>query len=215
MSIVDINLTNYLNNLYLPLEGKLGEIQKAAYKNNLPIIPNDVVKFLEFLLFVKKPKNVLEIGMAVGFSASFISNCLDKDAKITTIERYPLMVEKAKKNIKKLGLENRINIIEGDANDILKTLNQKFDFIFMDAAKGQYINILPDVLRLLDVGGIIFADDVLQNGTIAKDKKDIVKRQRTIHTRLNDFLYEITHNSSLKTSILTIGDGVAVCFKTS
>ena len=122
MSIVDINLTNYLNNLYLPLEGELGEIQKAAYKNNLPIIPNDVVKFLEFLLFVKKPKNVLEIGMAVGFSASFISNCLGKDAKITTIERYPLMVEKAKKNIKKLGLENRINIIEGDANDLTKSL---------------------------------------------------------------------------------------------
>lgn len=217
MSLIEDYLKDYLQNLQPSLQGELALIQQEAIQNNIPIIPNDVVNLLGVLLSIIKPKRILEIGTAVGFSASFMSSYLQEGGKITTIERYLPMIQKAKQNIEKLNLQNVIDILEGDANEILKNLHpkqdEKFDVIFMDAGKGQYINILPDVYRLLKVGGIIITDDVLQDGTVAKDKFEIVKRQRTIHYRLNDFLYEITHNSALKTSILTIGDGVAICHK--
>ncbi len=213
MSLIDENLSIYLNNLMPKVDGKLGELQKKSYEEGIPIIPNDVVRLISVLLSIKKPKKILEIGCAVGFSSSFMSSFLEEGGQVTTIERYPVMIEKAKANIKSLGLENKINLIEGDANEVLKTLNDEYDVIFMDAGKGQYINILPDVYRLLKIGGIIIADDILQNGNVAKQKEEIVKRQRTIHYRLNDFLWEITHNDGLDTSILTIGDGVAICYK--
>lgn len=213
MSLIETKLADYLDNLMPYTDGDIGELQRKSYDEGIPIIPNDVVRFISVLLSVKKPKNILEIGCAVGFSSSFMSGFIQDDGTVTTIERYPIMIEKAKENIKNLGLTHKINLIEGDANEVLKTLNEQYDVIFMDAGKGQYINILKDVYRLLKVGGIIIADDLLQNGDVAKDKSEIVKRQRTIHYRLNDFLYEITHNDGLDTSILTIGDGVAVCYK--
>lgn len=217
MSLIEDYLQQYLQNLQPNLQGELGKIQQEALENNIPIIPNEVVHLLGVLLSIIRPKKILEIGTAVGFSSSFMSRYLQKGGKITTIERYQPMIQKAKENIKKLNLEDTINILEGDANEILKNLNveddEKFDVIFMDAGKGQYINILPDVYRLLKVGGVIIADDILQDGTVAKDKAEIVRRQRTIHYRLNDFLWEITHNPALNTSILTVGDGVAICYK--
>ncbi|WP_317367549.1 O-methyltransferase [uncultured Tyzzerella sp.] len=214
MALIDENLDIYLNNLMPKVDGALGELQQKSYSEGVPIIPNDVVRLISVLLSIKKPKKILEIGCAVGFSSSFMSGFLQEGGKVTTIERYPVMIEKAKANIKALGLEDKINLIEGDANEVLKTLDDEYDVIFMDAGKGQYINILPDVYRLLKIGGIIIADDILQNGDVAKQKEEIVKRQRTIHYRLNDFLWEITHNKGLNTSILTIGDGVAICYKT-
>ncbi len=214
MALIDENLDIYLNNLMPKVDGELGKLQQKSYEEGIPIIPNDVVRLISVLLSIKKPKKILEIGCAVGFSSSFMSSFLQDGGKVTTIERYPLMIEKAKVNIKSLGLEDKIELIEGDANEVLKTLNDEYDVIFMDAGKGQYINILPDVYRLLKIGGIIIADDILQNGDVAKQKEEIVKRQRTIHYRLNDFLWEITHNDGLNTSILTIGDGVAICYKT-
>lgn len=213
MSFINQDLKTYLDNLYDFLDGDLGNLQTNSYAQNLPIIPKDVVNFLQLLFSIRPPKNVLEIGCAVGFSSSFISTLLQQGGHITTIERYPLMIEKATENIKNLGFEDKITILQGDANDILKNLEGSFDLIFMDAGKGQYINILPDVYRLLSVDGILIADDVLQKGTVALDKSFIQKRQRTIHYRLNDFLFEITHNKSLKTSILPIGDGLAICHK--
>lgn len=213
MALIDDYLKKYLENLQPTLSGEIGELQKNSYEQKVPIIPNDVVNLISVLLSIKKPKKILEIGCAVGFSASFMSNFLEDGGKITTIERYPVMIQKAKANIEKLGLLDKITILEGDANEILKELNDEYDVIFMDAGKGQYINILPDVYRLLKIGGIIIADDILQNGDIAKPKEKIEKRQRTIHYRLNDFLWEITHNDSLRTSILTVGDGVAICYK--
>lgn len=213
MPLIENFLQEYLDNLQPMLDGEIGNLQKQAYEEKVPIIPNEVVKFISVLLSIKKPKKILEIGCAVGFSASFMSNFLDEGGHITTIERYPVMIEKAKANIKKLGLSEKITLLEGDANEILKELSDEYDVIFMDAGKGQYINILPDVYRLLKIGGIIITDDILQNGDVAKPKEEIEKRQRTIHYRLNDFLWEITHNDGLRTSILTIGDGVAVCYK--
>ena len=214
MPLIDDNLNAYLNKLMPMVSGEIGKLQQKSYDEGVPIIPNDVVRLISVLLSIKKPKKILEIGCAVVFSSSFTSNCVQEGGYITTIERYPIMIEKAKANIKRLNLEDKINLIEGDANQVLKTLDDEFDVIFMDASKGQYINILPDVYRLLKIGGIIIADDILQNGNVAKTKEEIVKRQRTIHYRLNDFLWEITHNDGLDTSILTIGDGVAICYKT-
>lgn len=214
MALIDENLDNYLKNLMPMVEGDLGHLQQRSYDEGVPIIPNDVVRLISVLLSIKKPKKILEIGCAVGFSSSFMSGFLQDGGTVTTIERYPVMIEKAKKNITNLGLNDKINLIEGDANQVLKQLNEQYDVIFMDAGKGQYINILPDVYRLLKIGGIIIADDILQNGDVCKQKEEIVKRQRTIHYRLNDFLWEITHNKGLDTSILTIGDGVAICYKT-
>lgn len=213
MSLVENYLEDYIENLQTYCPNELGELQKKAYEEGLPIIPKDVVKLLGFVLGIKKPKAILEIGMAVGFSSSYMSQFLPEDGYIKTIDRYPVMIERAKANFKKFNLEDKITVLEGDANDILPTLDEKFDFVFMDAAKGQYITILPEVLRLTKVGGIIMADDILQEGRVAQDYFEIPKRQRTIHKRLNEFLQEITHNEKLRTSILTIGDGVALIEK--
>ena len=211
--LVEKYLEDYVLDMLTFCEGDLGQLQKESYEAGLPIIPKDVVKLLGFVLGLHKPVKILEIGMAVGFSAAFMSTFLPEGGHITTIDRYPLMIEKAKANFKKFGVEDKITILEGDANEVLKTLDESFDFVFMDAAKGQYINILPDVLRLLKVGGVIMADDILQNGRVAMDYYEIPRRQRTIHKRLNDFLYTITHRDDLRTSILTIGDGVALIEK--
>ena len=211
--LVEKYLEDYVLNLLPDCEGELGELQKESYKLGLPIIPKDVVKLLGFVLGLHRPVNILEIGMAVGFSASFMAGFLPEGGHITTIDRYPLMIERAKANFKKFGLEDKITILEGDANDILKELKGPYDFIFMDAAKGQYINILPDVLRVLRVGGVIMADDILQDGRVAMGYDEVPKRQRTIHKRLNEFLDTINNSPNLRTSILTIGDGVALIQK--
>lgn len=213
MSLVDNYIAEYIDNIQTDCEGELGELQRWAYEQGLPIIPKEVVKLLGFVLGIKKPKAILEIGMAVGFSASFMSRFLPEDGYIKTIDRYPFMIERAKENFERFNLNDKITILEGDANDILPAMEEKFDFVFMDAAKGQYITILPEVLRLTKVGGVIMADDILQEGRVAQDYFEIPKRQRTIHKRLNEFLQEITHNKKLRTSILTIGDGVALIEK--
>ncbi len=211
--LVEKYLEDYVIGMLTDCDGELGRLQRESYNAGLPIIPKDVVKLLGFILGIYKPVKILEVGMAVGFSAAFMSGYLPENGHITTIDRYPLMIEKAKANFKKLGIEDKITVLEGDANIVLKSLDEKFDFVFMDAAKGQYINILPDVLRLLKVGGVIMADDILQDGRVAQDYFEIPKRQRTIHKRLNEFLNTITHSDNLRTSILTIGDGVALMEK--
>lgn len=213
MSLLEDYLTEYIENIQPKCEGELGELQAEAYEKNVPIIPNDVVKLVSFILDMVRPKRILEIGMAVGFSSSLMSQFLAEGGSIDTIDRFPVMIEQAKINFKKFGLEDKINILEGDAKDILPTLDEKYDIIFMDAAKGQYIQILPEVLRLLPVGGIIIADDVLQEGRVAQKYEEVPRRQRTIHKRMNEFLYEISHNKKLRSSILSIGDGVALIRK--
>lgn len=208
-------LQDYLQELLPLCSGALGEIQKECYKNNAPIIHNDVARLLCFLLSVKRPKKILEIGAAVGFSSALMSGYLPVGGKIITIDRYDIMIEQFMKNLKKLGLEDKIELIKGNACDILPTLSRQFDLIFLDAAKGQYMYMLPHCIRLLETGGILIADDVLQGGKIAKKREEVPRRQRTIHTRMRKFLWEITHNDALETSILTIGDGVALCYKKS
>lgn len=213
MNVTNDNLNNFLRTIQPKYDGVLGEIQQTSYDNEVPIVRFETARLITVLLSMQKPKNILEIGTAVGFSASLMSNYLQDGGKITTIDRYDKMISKAKINIKKMGLEDTITIIEGDANEVLPTLNDKYDVIFMDAGKGQYINFLPHCLRLLDTGGLLMIDDVLQGGTVADPIETIEKRQRTIHNRLNDLLYEITHNDALETSIVPIGDGLALCYK--
>jgi predicted O-methyltransferase YrrM len=213
MSLVNETLEKYINEIQPLCEGEVGELQQAAYDEGLPIIPNDVVRLLGVLLGIIRPKKILEVGMAVGFSSIYMSQFLAEGGSITTIDRYPYMIEHAKENFKKFGKEDTIKMLIGDAVEVVKGLDDEFDVIFLDAAKGQYINILPDLLRLTKKGGLIIADDVLQDGRVAMERLEVPRRQRTMHTRLNEFLTEISNNKQVRSSILTVGDGVALIQK--
>lgn len=207
----DVN--TFLREVQPLCDGLLGDIQKEAMKNNVPIIPPEVVHLLSVILQIKKPVNILEIGTAIAFSSIFMSQYIDPNGSITTIERFDIMKAQAVINIKKVGLEKTINIIDGDAAEILPTLKGPYDVIFLDAAKAQYNIFLPECIRLLPIGGILIADDVLQNGSIAQSRFNVPRRQRTIHKRMRNFLWNISHNQQLQSSIIPIGDGVAICYK--
>lgn len=213
MGIVDKNVVNYINQI-MPLEdGELGDIQRHAKQEKIPVIMPEAARFLNVVLSIIRPEKVLEIGCAIGFSTGIISKYLTENGHITTIDRYDIMIAEAKRNFKKLGIEDKVTLIEGDALSILKTLDDKYDFIFLDAAKGQYINMLPYCLRLLKVGGTLLADDCLQNGDIAKERLSVKRRQRTIHTRMREFLSEISNTRELEVSLIPIGDGMVFAHK--
>ena len=211
--VTDDDMNSFLRTIHPMYDGVLGEIQKEANKANVPIVPLETARLLSVLLSIQKPKHVLEIGTAVGFSAGLMSRYLQPGGTVTTIDRFEVMLKDARPNIQRMGLEDTITILEGDAADILPTLNGPYDVIFLDAAKGQYHSFLPHCLRLMPVGGLLIVDDVLQGGTIAQTRFSVPRRQRTIHKRLRAFLWDITHNDALETSILPVGDGVALCYK--
>ena len=213
MSLIPDYLSEYIDDIQPYCKGALGELQAQAYEENLPIIHNDVARLLAVLLEMVQPKRILEIGMAVGFSASFMCGYLQKGGHLVTIDRYPIMIEAAKENFKKMGVEDMVTMKIGHAEEVLAEMDDEFDFIFMDAAKGKYIEFLPHCLRMLRKGGLIVADDVLQDGRVAQKYEEIPRRQRTIHKRMNEFLETISNDPKLTSSILTIGDGVAVIRK--
>lgn len=206
-------LNSYLRTVQPLYDGVLGEIQKEATKANVPIIPHETARLLSVLLSMKQPKNILEIGTAVAFSAGLLCRYLQPGGKVTTIDRYEIMLKDARNNIKRMGLEDKIELLEGDAVDILPTLQGPYDVIFLDAAKAQYSHFLPYCLKLLPVGGLLIVDDVLQGGGIAQSRFSVPRRQRTIHKRMRNFLWDITHNECLESSIVPIGDGMALCYK--
>lgn len=211
--IVNEDIVKYIN-FHQPIEdSKIGALQKECYELNIPIIDIETAKFLEFLLCLKKPKKILELGTAVGFSAILMSQYLEEGGCITTIDRNPRMIERAHKNFNDFGVLDKVNFIEGDILDVIKTLDETYDFILLDSAKGQYINIYDDVLKRLNKGGVLFVDDIFQNGNIVKDYFEIEKRQRTIHKRMNEFVSKITTDKNMKTSIIPIADGVIVSVK--
>ncbi len=191
----------------------LNELEEFAIKTNVPVIRPQMQNLLKLLLAVKQPERILEVGTAIGFSALLMSEYGAADCKITTIEKYEKRIPLARENFKKAGKEDQIFLLEGDAAEILKELKDPFDFIFMDAAKGQYIHFLPDILRLMPKGGILVSDNVLQDGDVMESRFAVTRRDRTIHSRMRDYLYELKQNKQLCTDILPVGDGVTISVK--
>ena len=191
----------------------LNEIESEAKKTNVPVIRSQVQSLIKLLLAMHRPESILEVGCAIGFSALLMSEYAPADCHITTIENYEKRIPIARENFRRAGREDRITLLEGDAQDILKKLDGHYDMIFMDAAKGQYIHFLPDVLRLLPAGGILLSDNVLQDGDIIESRFAVTRRNRTIHSRMREYLYGLKHHPELETVILPVGDGVTISVK--
>ena len=211
--IVDERIITFINSLDTKNSEILEQIETEARTADVPIIRREMQSLLKVLLLLKKPARVLEVGAAVGFSALLMSEYIPEESRITTIENYEKRIPVARENFRRAGKEDQITLIEGDAAEVLKTLDGPYDFIFMDAAKGQYIHYLPDILRLLPPGGCLVSDNVMQDGDVIESRFAVERRNRTIHARMREYLYELKHNDALTTSIIPLGDGVAVSIK--
>lgn len=211
--IVDERFVTYINSLDTGNTPLLEEIEQEALQTYVPIIRKEMQTFLKWLLAVKCPNRILEVGTAVGFSALFMAEYNPVPCEITTIENYEKRIPIARKNFERAGRTQQITLLEGDAAVRLKELTESYDMIFMDAAKGQYIHFMDDVLRLLKPGGILVSDNVLQDGDIIESRFAVTRRNRTIHKRMRDYLYQLTHHEELRTSVLPFGDGVTVSVK--
>ena len=211
--IVDERIVTFINSLDTRNSEILETIENEARTAEVPIIRREMQSFLKVLLMLKKPERVLEVGTAVGFSALLMSEYVPEECRITTIENYEKRIPIARENFRRAGKEEQITLIEGDAAEVLKTLDGPYDFIFMDAAKGQYIHYLPEILRLLPAGGCLVSDNVMQDGDVIESRFAVERRNRTIHARMREYLYELKHNNDLVTSIIPLGDGVAVSIK--
>ena len=211
--IVNERIVDYICSLEKSNSKICEEIEEYAIATHVPIIRKEMESFLRVMLTIKKPKRILEVGSGIGYSAVLMSEYISADSRIDTIENYKKRIPLVKENIKKAAKENVIKLYEGDATDILKELKGPYDFIFMDAAKAQYINFLPDILRLLSPNGVLISDNVLQEGSIIDSKFVIERRDRTIHKRMRDYLYELKHNEKLETTIVPIGDGITMSVK--
>lgn len=205
--------TAFINSLDRGNTKLLNQIEKEAKRDRVPIIRQEMQSFLRVLLAAVKPRAILEVGTAVGFSALLMCEYGEPDLKLTTIEKYEKRIPVAKANFKRAGREEQITLLEGDAAELLKELSGSYDLIFMDAAKGQYIHFLPEVLRLLAPGGILLSDNVLQDGDIIESRFAVERRDRTIHSRMREYLYTLTHHPQLVTTVLPLGDGVTVSVK--
>ena len=208
--IIDERMSAFIDSMDRGNTPFLDEIEEYALQTQVPVIRKSMQQLLRFLLTLTKPKNILEVGTAIGFSALLMSEYAPKDCHITTIEKYEKRIPIARANFKKAGKEDVITLLEGDAAEILRSLEGSYDMIFMDAAKGQYIHFMPDILRLLAPGGLLVSDNVLQDGDIIESRFAVTRRNRTIHTRMRDYLYELTHHAELETTILPVGDGVTL-----
>lgn len=193
----------------------LNRIEREAKEAGVPIIRPETQRLLRFFLQMRKPLSILEIGSAVGFSALLMSEYGPPDCHITTIENYKKRIVKAKENFRRAGKEEKITLLAGDAAEILPTLTEPFDMIFMDAAKGQYMSFLPEAMRLLSAGGLLLSDNIWQDGDILESRYAVTRRDRTIHSRMREYLYQITHDARLETVLLPVGDGVAASVRVS
>lgn len=208
--IIDERMSAFIDSMDKGNTPFLDEIEKVALQTQVPVIRKPMQQLLKFLLAFAKPKNILEVGTAIGFSALLMSEYAPEGCRITTIEKYEKRIPVARENFARAGREDVITLLEGDAAEILRTLEGSYDMIFMDAAKGQYIHFLPDILRLLAPGGLLVSDNVLQDGDIIESRFAVTRRNRTIHTRMREYLYELTHHPELETTILPVGDGVTL-----
>lgn len=211
--IIDERMAAFIDSLDKGNTPFLDEIEKNALAQQVPVIRKSTQSLLKFLLALTRPGNILEVGTAVGFSALLMDQYSPEGCHITTIEKYRKRIPDARDNFKRAGAEDRITLLEGDAAERLKELEGSYDFVFMDAAKGQYINFLPDILRLLASGGILISDNVLQDGDVIESRFAVTRRNRTIHARMREYLYELKHNDLLETVVLPVGDGVTLSMK--
>jgi predicted O-methyltransferase YrrM len=205
-------VNNYIRETIQKSDGILKELEEYAMLHHVPIIQPEVARLLFITGRLVKPKRILEVGTAIGYSAILMSQILEPGGKIDTIDRSEKMTLLAKENIKKVRMEDRINIITGDALDVLQCLDKSYDMIFMDAAKGQYSEFLPECLRMLKSNGVLFSDNVLYKGMVASDEL-IVFRKKTIVKRMREYLEVICNSEELDSSIIPIGDGVAISYK--
>ncbi len=211
--IVDERMVAFINSFDKGNTPFLDELEKYAKETDVPIVRKEMQTFLRFLLTFSKPMRILEVGTAIGFSALLMSEYAPEGCQITTIEKYEKRIPLAKENFAKAGKADCITLLEGDAVDILKELDGTYDLIFMDAAKGQYIHFMPDILRLLAEGGLLVSDNVLQDGDIIESRFAVTRRNRTIHSRMREYLFELTHHAQLETCILPVGDGITLSVK--
>ncbi|WP_320938228.1 O-methyltransferase [Enterocloster lavalensis] len=209
--IADSRITDYILSLETGQGQLCDRIEQEALAARVPIIRRETAALLKTLVAAKAPRAILEIGTAVGYSALLMARVMPADCRITTIEKYEKRIPVARENFRLAGEEERITLLEGDADEILERLKGSyFDFLFMDAAKGQYLAWLPKLMELMPPGALLVSDNVLQDGDIVQSRFAVERRNRTIHARMREYLYELKHNSALETSILPVGDGVAL-----
>lgn len=213
--IVDERMVTYIRSLEMPENAVIEAIEQEALRDRVPIIRKEMQSFLKVLLMIKRPMRILEVGAAVGFSSILMSEYMPEGGHITTIENYDKRIPIARANFKRAGKEEQIDLIEGDALEVMHGLEGPYDLIFVDAAKGQYIHYLPEVMRLLGSDGVLVSDNVLQEGDIIESRFAVERRNRTIHSRMREYLYELKHHDQLQTSIIPLGDGVALSVKRS
>lgn len=213
--IVDERMVTYIRSLEVPESAVIEAIEQEALRDRVPIIRKEMQSFLKILLMIKRPMRILEVGAAVGFSSILMSEYMPEGGHITTIENYDKRIPIARANFKRAGKEEQIDLIEGDALKVMHGLEGPYDLIFVDAAKGQYIHYLPEVMRLLGTDGVLVSDNVLQEGDIIESRFAVERRNRTIHSRMREYLYELKHHDQLQTSIIPLGDGVALSVKRS
>lgn len=211
--IVDERMVAFINSFDKGNTPFLDELEKYAKETDVPIIRKEMQTFLRFLLSFSRPMKILEVGTAIGFSALLMSEYAPGGCQITTIEKYEKRIPIARENFRKAGKADCITLLEGDAADILAQLDGTYDLIFMDAAKGQYIHFMPDIMRLLEPGGLLVSDNVLQDGDVIESRFAVTRRNRTIHSRMREYLFELTHHEQLETCILPVGDGITLSVK--
>ena len=211
--ISDERLTVYLHSLDAGNGAFCDAMEREARASGIPIIRKETAALLKTMVTLKRPERILEVGTAIGYSALLMAGVMPETAHITTIEKYEKRIPAAKENFRRAGMEKTITLLEGDAGEILAGLSGSFDFIFMDAAKGQYIHFLPEVLRLLKKGGLLVSDNVLQDGDIIESRFAVTRRNRTIYSRMRDYLWQLKHMKEFETAVLTVGDGVTISTK--
>lgn len=208
--IVNERIVTYIHSLETENSPICMEIEEEAHRTNVPIIRKEMESFLKVMLHIKRPERILELGTAIGYSAIFMSECIPSGSTITTIENYDRRIPIAKENIRRAGKEQVITLLEGDAMELLPVLRETYDFVFLDAAKGQYIHFLPLLLRVMRPGAILIADNVLQEGELMESRYGVERRNRTIHSRMREYMYAVTHSPELETTIVPIGDGITM-----
>lgn len=208
--IVNERIVSYIHSLEKSNGNICDEIEEYAHKTFVPIIRKEMESFLKVMINIKQPKSILELGTAIGYSAILMAGVMPEACHITTVENYEKRIPIARANIIKAGFEEKITLIEGDALEVLKNNTEKFDFIFMDAAKAQYPYYFEEIKRILPIGGILIADNVLQEGELIESRFAVERRNRTIHSRMREFIYDIKNSPDFETTIVPIGDGITM-----